>query len=189
LRLRAVDPDGTAGDWIPLITLVRLPTLNDVHCPWESAQPCTVTGSGLYLVDSVATDPNFTNPTDVPEGFIGTTLSLSRPSKSGFYLRLRDDPAAANVVTIPVTIQRPPQRVSQKAAPAVAKPEVAAPATPAQDATPTEAPPTTGVTPPASVNSGPANNEPPSQSNCPQGTCPVPSPAASAPPAVPPAKS
>ena len=189
LRLRAVDPDGTAGDWIPLITLVRLPTLNDVHCPWESAQPCTVTGSGLYLVDSVATDPNFTNPTDVPEGFIGTTLSLSRPSKSGFYLRLRDDPAAANVVTIPVTIQRPPQRVSQKAAPAVAKPEVAAPATPAQDATPTEAPPTTGVTPPASVNSGPANSEPPSQSNCPQGTCPVPSPAASAPPAVPPAKS
>ncbi|HEV2710294.1 MAG TPA: hypothetical protein VGU67_08790 [Edaphobacter sp.] len=184
LRLRAVDPDGTAGDWIPLITLVRLPTLDDVHCPWESAQPCTVTGSGLYLVDSVAADANFSNPTSVPEGFIGTTLSLPRPAKSGFYLRLRDDPAAANVVTIPVSIQRPPQRVSQKTAPPVAKPEPAAPAIPAQDATPVEAPPATGVAPPASGNSGS-----PSQSSCPQGTCPVPAPTASGSPAVPPAKS
>jgi hypothetical protein len=185
LRLRVVDPDGTAGDWIPLITLVRLPTLDDVHCPWENAQPCTVTGSGLYLVDSVATDANFTNPTDVPEGFIGTTLSLPRPGKSGFYLRLRDDPAAANVVTIPVSIQRSPQsqRASQKAAPAIVKPEPAAPA-PAPDATPAEAPPATGLTPPASVNSGQ-----PSPLNCAQGTCPVPAPTASGTPAIAPAKS
>lgn len=33
IRLRAVAPDGTAGDWIPLITLVRLPTLDVLSCP------------------------------------------------------------------------------------------------------------------------------------------------------------
>ncbi|MEO6911485.1 MAG: hypothetical protein ABI158_11240, partial [Edaphobacter sp.] len=92
LRLRAVDPDGTAGDWIPLITLVRLPTLDSVRCPSDASQPCTLAGSSLYFVDSLATDADFTNPTEVPEGFIGATLSFPRPSRSGFYLRLRDDP-------------------------------------------------------------------------------------------------
>jgi hypothetical protein len=33
LRLRAVAPDGTAGDWLPLATLVRLPTLTALTCP------------------------------------------------------------------------------------------------------------------------------------------------------------
>lgn len=166
LRLRAVDPDGTAGDWIPLITLVRLPTLNDVHCPSEASQPCTVTGSGLYLVDSIATDAGFTNPTGVPEGFIGTTLSLSRPGKTGFYLKLRDDPTAANVVTIPVSIQRPPvtQR-AQKVAPP--KPEIEATPAPASDAAPTAGAPATTVPSPAAADPGhtPA---------CTQGTCPTP---------------
>src|SRR5882757_4345870 len=57
LRLRPVMPDGTAGDWLPLVTLVRLPTLKDLHCPSDATQPCTVSGSSLYLVDSIATDP------------------------------------------------------------------------------------------------------------------------------------
>jgi hypothetical protein len=159
LRLRAVDPNGTAGDWIPLITLVRLPTLDDVHCPYESSQPCTVTGSGLYLVDSIATDAGFTSPTDVPEGFIGTTLSLPRPSKSGFYLKLRDDPTAANTVTIPVSIQRPPvSQRAQKVAPS--KPETATPApaaTPGDTAPATDAAPSTTPTAPApSTQTSPA---------------------------------
>ena len=55
LRLRAVAPDGTTGDWLSLATLVRLPTLKDLHCPADTTQPCTVTGSALYLVDSIAT--------------------------------------------------------------------------------------------------------------------------------------
>jgi hypothetical protein len=105
LRLRAVAPDGTAGDWMSLVTLVRLPTLKDLHCPPDTTQPCTVTGSSLYLVDSIATDATFTAPTSVPEGFIGDTLSLPRPAKTGFYLRLRDDPTAANSVTLPILPQ------------------------------------------------------------------------------------
>jgi hypothetical protein len=101
LRLRAISSDG-ASDWLPLVTLVRLPELKDLHCPADAGSPCTLTGSNLYLVDSVATNPDFTDPTTVPEGFVGTTLSLSRPPKTGFYLRLRDDPTALNTVTMPI---------------------------------------------------------------------------------------
>jgi hypothetical protein len=105
LRLRPVSPDGTTGDWLPLVTLVRLPTFTDLRCPADTTQPCTLTGSGLYLVDSIATDDAFTTPTTVPEGFIGTTLSLPRPAKTGFFLRLRDDPTSANLVTLPILPQ------------------------------------------------------------------------------------
>jgi hypothetical protein len=108
LRLRPVSPDGTTGDWLPLVTLVRLPTLKDLHCPADTAQPCTVTGSSLYLVDSIATDSAFTSPTTVPEGFVGTALTLPRPAKTGFFLRLRDDPAATNTVTLPILPQPAP---------------------------------------------------------------------------------
>jgi hypothetical protein len=107
VRVRPISPDGTTGDWIPLVTLVRLPTFTDLHCPSDAAQPCTVTGSGLYLVDSIATDADFTTPTTVPEGFIGTSLLLPRPAKTGFYLRLRDDPDAVNIVTLPILSQSP----------------------------------------------------------------------------------
>ncbi len=109
LRLRAVAPDGTAGDWLPLVTLVRLPTLKDLHCPPDATQPCILSGSALYLIDSVATDPSFTDPTAVPEGFVGDTLTLPHPAnpKTGFYLRLRDDPSATNSVTLPILPQTP----------------------------------------------------------------------------------
>ncbi len=115
LRLRAVAPDGTPGDWIPLATLVRLPDIADVHCPADASALCTLDGDNLYLIDSISTDASFSTATTVPDGFIGTTLSLARPAKTGFYLRLRDDPAAANLVTAPLTIQRP--ILTQKAEP------------------------------------------------------------------------
>ncbi|HEU5341717.1 hypothetical protein [Edaphobacter sp.] len=115
LRLRAVAPDGTSGDWLPLVTLVRLPDLKDVHCTAVPTAPCTLDGDKLYLIDSIATDPAFTATTTVPDGFIGTTLTLQKPAKTGFYLRLRDDPAAANTVTLPVIVPRekPVQRAKR----------------------------------------------------------------------------
>lgn len=157
LRLRALTPEGIAGDWVPLITLVRLPTFDNVHCPADASQPCTVAGTNLYLVDSIATDADFTNPTDVPEGFIGTSLSLPRPGKTGFYVRLRDDPAAANIVTVPLIVQRAAP-VAQKTTPAGEKPGPAnlAPASPADtDAPPTESAPAKSTTP--SAPDGPAH--------------------------------
>jgi len=110
LRLRAIAPDGTAGDWIPLATLVRVPTLTDLHCPAHAKQqPCTLSGSDLYLVDSFASDPDFTTQTPVPEGFVGSTVTIphptdttTHPADSTFYVRLRDDPSATDQVTLPV---------------------------------------------------------------------------------------
>jgi len=104
LRLRAVDPDGATGDWLPLATLVRLPDLKELRCANDVTIPCTLQGDRLYLVDSISTDAAFTAPTTVPEGFIGTALLLPRPPKTGFYLRLRDDPAPANTVTMPIEL-------------------------------------------------------------------------------------
>lgn len=130
VRLRAVAPDGTAGDWISLATLVRLPTLQDIHCPSDPAALCTLNGSDLYLVDSVAPDSGFASPVEVPEGFVGNTLSVPRPPKSGFYLKLRDEPESANIVNMPIQLQRtspPPQpaAVTPPPAPAPAAPEPA----------------------------------------------------------------
>jgi hypothetical protein len=105
LRLRPVSPNGTTGDWIPLATLVRLPTLAQLRCPGDTSQPCTIDGDNLYLVDSISSDADFTDPTTVPEGFVGTSLTLPRPPKTGFYLRLRDDPSATNTVTMPILPQ------------------------------------------------------------------------------------
>jgi hypothetical protein len=131
VRLRAVAPDGTTGDWIPLATLVRLPSFQEIHCPSDPSATCTLTGSDLYLVDSLASDAAFTNPVDVPEGFVGDTLSIPRPPKSGFYLKLRDESESANLVTMPVQIQRapspPPQPASAAATPTTAPPAVTSP--------------------------------------------------------------
>jgi hypothetical protein len=169
IRLRAVAPDGSAGDWLPLVTLVRLPSLVSLSCPvaapaattsakhsrahnpdassagpdgsadaaasasssasppspespaqtppsaetpatpekstsTSAAQPpasCTLNGSGLYFIDAISTDDSFTAPTRVPEGFVGTSLSVPPPTGAVYYLRLRDDPATVDTVTLP----------------------------------------------------------------------------------------
>lgn len=118
LRLRAVAADGTAGDWIPLAVLVRLPTLTDIHCTTDAAAACTLSGSSLYLVDSVGSDSALTNPTSVPAGFVGTSISVPRPANlasdltashpanTTLYVKLRDDPAAANSIILPVLPQQ-----------------------------------------------------------------------------------
>ncbi len=119
-RFRAVSADGTPGEWIPLATIVRLPTLTELHCPTGSSAasaaaakqlPCQLTGSALYLIDSIAPDAAFANPLPVPEGFVENTLAIPHPEVSGkasastpvtFYIRLRDDPSVADTVTLPL---------------------------------------------------------------------------------------
>ncbi len=150
-RFRAVAADGTAGEWIPLATIVRLPTLTELHCPAGSGSanaaakqlPCQLTGSALYLIDSIAANPDFTNPIPVPEGFVDSTLAIPHPDLTGkpsanapvtFYIRLRDDPSVADTVTLPIE----------------AEPRHAQPATaPLSLPTPTSPPPPTTLTPAA----------------------------------------
>ncbi len=94
LRLRAIAPDGTAGDWLPLATLVRLPTLGSLQCPGDGA--CALMGTNLYLIDAVASTPDMSDALHVPEGFLSDSISVPTPANGTFYLRLRDDPTSAH---------------------------------------------------------------------------------------------
>lgn len=102
LRFRPVAANGEKGDWQPLVTLVRLPTLKELRCPDASDKQCTLQGTGLYLLDSVSTDAQFQQSTQVPVGFADSALSVPHPIGTELYVKLRDDRTAVNKVTLPV---------------------------------------------------------------------------------------
>jgi len=103
LQFRPIDPEGGKGDWQPLAVLVRLPVLKEIRCSASPDKPCQLNGDNLYLIDSVASDAQFTHTAPVPTGFLEATLSVPHPGESGLYLKLRDDPSAVSTATLPVT--------------------------------------------------------------------------------------
>ena len=107
LKFRVVD-SGAAGDWRALATLVRLPELHDLKCPAGADQECRLSGSNLFLVDSVASDPEFAHPVEVPDGFPGYVLPVPHPEGGQLYLKLRDDPSVVNQVTLAAEKLPPP---------------------------------------------------------------------------------
>ena len=106
LRFRMIE-NGVAGDWQPLATLVRLPVFDDLKCPDMAGQPCKLAGAKLFLVDSVSSDPQFTHPIQIPDGFPGYFLSVPRPNDGQLYVKLHDDPSVVNSITFPVEALRP----------------------------------------------------------------------------------
>jgi hypothetical protein len=102
LRFRPVDADGAKGDWQPLANLVRLPTLKEIRCPDSPDKQCRLSGTNLFLIDSVASDPQFTHTSPVPAGFMESTMSVPRPNGTLLYIKLRDDPATVNTLVLPV---------------------------------------------------------------------------------------
>ena len=88
-----------AGDWQPLMTLVRLPALTRISCRTEPADGCQLAGAKLFLIDSVSGDVKFKSAVKVPDGFPGFSLSVPQPVDGRLFLRLRDDPTAVNAVT------------------------------------------------------------------------------------------
>ena len=102
LRFRAVSEEGGKGDWIPLVKLVRLPTLKEIRCPDSPDKQCRLSGSNLFLLESVASDPQFAHNVPVPAGFADTSLNVPRPNGTILYVKLRDDPAAGNMAVLPV---------------------------------------------------------------------------------------
>jgi len=102
LRFRAVSEEGRLGDWIPLAKLVRLPSLKEVRCPDSPDQQCRLSGNSLFLVESVASDQQFTRNSPVPAGFADSSLNVPRPNGTLLYLRLRDDPGTAVMAVLPV---------------------------------------------------------------------------------------
>jgi hypothetical protein len=102
LRFRAVAADGATGEWEPLVNLVRVPTLKEIRCPDAPDEQCQLTGTDLFLIDSVASDAQFTHMVPVPAGFLNSTLSVPRPNGTLLYLKLRDNPSAVNTMVLPV---------------------------------------------------------------------------------------
>jgi hypothetical protein len=107
LRFRPVDAKGAEGQWQPLANLVRLPTLKDIHCPDAADKPCTLSGSKLFLIDSVAADPQFSHSVPVPDGYVNQTLTVPRPMGTLLYIKLRDDPSVVNTAVLPVLPEQP----------------------------------------------------------------------------------
>lgn len=91
-----INAKGIAGDWLPLANLVRLPTLKDLKCPATAELACKLTGSNLFLIDSVSSDPKFAQAVKVPDGFLGNALPVPHPKTGQLYVKLRDDPSVIN---------------------------------------------------------------------------------------------
>jgi hypothetical protein len=102
LRFRPVDADGAKGDWTPLANLVRIPSVKEIRCPDSPDKQCKLSGSSLFLIDSVASDSQFSHTVPVPAGFVDSTLTVPRPNGTLLYLKLRDDPSTVNMMVLPV---------------------------------------------------------------------------------------
>jgi hypothetical protein len=166
LRARAISADGVAGDWMPLGTLVRLPSFKDLRCPRSNVKPCVLTGTNLFLVDSIAAAQDFGNATDVPADFTGAQIAVPHPVAGLLYLKLRDDPNTVQTLNMPVTLVT--LSLAQTASTPVApiQPPVAPPATPAPD---TAAPPADSTAPARpETNPKPESATPPADSPSPQ---------------------
>jgi len=140
VRVRVLSADGTTGDWESLGTLVRLPGFTALRCPRSPAKPCVLSGTNLFLATSFAATPDFGDPDDVPPQFTGTQLAVPHPVGGVLYVKLRDDPATAQTLTLPVT---PMQTATLPAAPVTTP--AAAPAAPTEG----QASPSAKAQPPA----------------------------------------
>ena len=120
VRVRAISADGAAGDWVPLGTLVRVPGFKELRCPRSTIKPCLLSGTDLFLAASFSSTATFDNPVNVPAEFTGTELVVPHPAKGVLYLKLRDDPAGQETLTLPVTLMTPQAAAATK--PLVQKP-------------------------------------------------------------------
>ncbi len=98
----ADDASSPASDWLPLVTLVRLPTLTQLQCPPDPTQSCTVTGNNFFLLQSISTSPDASDPVPVPDGYTGTNLTVPHPTADTIFFKLRDDPASIDSAILPV---------------------------------------------------------------------------------------
>ena len=92
--------NGVTGDWQPLATLVRLPGLRELQCPAAAELACKLSGSNLFLVQSVSSAADFAHAVDVPDGFPGYSLPVPHPVNGVLYVKLRDDPTVVSRATL-----------------------------------------------------------------------------------------
>jgi hypothetical protein len=163
LRLRPVELSNNKGDWQPLASLVRLPTITSLRCPPAHDAQCTLTGTNLFLIDSISSDPTFSSMVPVPDGFADSTLQVPHPTGTVLYLKLRDNPSAVNTLMLtPQIYPQPKLRESasrKKVAPATIDTDSEPLATPVSTpgALPATAPAATPATPSTTPAAAPVN--------------------------------
>ncbi|MFD1035271.1 hypothetical protein ACFQ15_11460 [Sphingomonas hankookensis] len=96
LRFRAWR-GGAAGEWQSLATLVRLPVLTGIGC----TDRCTVTGRDLFLLRAIGVKADMRAATELPGGFVGTTVVVPTPAEGTLYLQLHDTADAVLRVKVP----------------------------------------------------------------------------------------
>jgi hypothetical protein len=101
LKFRPI-ADGISGDWQPLTTLVRIPSLEGIRCAKAEEKQCTLDGDKLFLIDAVSANPDFTNSVTVPDGFVQSALTIPQPQGKTLYIKLRDDPTTIVSVNLPI---------------------------------------------------------------------------------------
>jgi hypothetical protein len=153
------DANVPASDWLPLATLVRLPTLTLLLCPPDDTQPCTLTGSNLFLLESLSTDPTFANPVPVPDGYTGDPHTHPPPNAATVFLKLRDDPSTIDPAVLPTPPPTPPAPAHTRTSHKTAQ----TPPTPANTTAtpPTDQPPPTAAPKQESPASPPGSPAPP----------------------------
>jgi hypothetical protein len=139
LQVRVLSAEGVAGDWLPLGTLVRVPGFKDLRCARAASKTCTLTAANLFLASSIAASPDLIDAADVPPDFTGTQMTVPHSANGTLYLKLRDDPATVQTLTLPVTLPTPPAPI-QPAAAAPGSPPTAQPEKPAPQSIPSPAP-------------------------------------------------
>jgi hypothetical protein len=129
---------GVTGDWQPLATLVRLPKLQELVCPATRELACKLSGSDLFLVDSISIDPRFEHAVQVPDGFPGYDLPIPHPKHGRLFVKLRDDPGVVNLASVDTRELPPTQQEEERAS---VRHAAATPPTSAPPPKPTPAPP------------------------------------------------
>ena len=137
LQFRVVN-GGVTGDWQPLATLVRLPKLRELVCPATPELACKLSGSNLFLVDSISTDAAFAHPVQVPDGFPGYALPVPHPKDGQLFVKLRDDPGIVNLASVATRELAPTPQETERAS---ARHAAASPPTSEPPPKPTPAPP------------------------------------------------
>ncbi len=145
LRFRVTGARG-AGDWQPLVTVVRLPALEKLQCPATAELACKLSGSGLFLIDAVAGESDFARPVRVPDGYPGRALPVPHPTNGRLFVRLRDAPDIVNAAVLAVS----PLPVPADGTASTSDPARAGSPPPTSDPAPAGAPPPTSDPAPAS---------------------------------------
>ena len=87
------------GEWVPLVTLVRLPKLSGVYCTADPDVGCSLPGADLFLLDSVSVDADFTRATRVPDGYTAAALRIKRSYRAAGLARATSPSWAGSVKT------------------------------------------------------------------------------------------